>query len=406
MDEVVRTMKLHLRTDESTPELFDQLTHLYTEVCNYISQYIFDNGFELRFTELHKKLYPYIRSTYKLKSQLTISAFKTVTAKYKAIEEQLSKSPYVYKDETGKTQYIPRTLEWMVKPVHFSEPQADLVRNRDYSFLDDNNKLSINTLGKRAKVSYDVPECFDKYFDGTWKFGTAKLVRMGKEWYFHIPMTQEHENLFDRTKPSHVVGIDRGLRFIFTSYDERGKATFFSGEEIMQKRDKFLKVRSELQSRGTKSAKRKLKKLSGRESRWMSDVNHCISKALVEKYGAGTLFVIEDLEGVSFNEKNLSDRRKEQRGQLRSWTFYQFESMLNYKAEYAGAYVLKVPANYTSQRCPKCGRIHKANRHNKIHEYICDGCGYRSNDDRIGAMNLQFLGTMYVSGVDNPRFYK
>ena len=77
---------------------------------------------------------------------------------------------------------------------------------------------------------------------------------------------------------------------------------------------------------------------------------------------------------------------------------------LSYKAAETGSIVLKVPADYTSQRCPKCGRIHKANRDHEKHEYLCDACGYRSNDDRVGAMNLYTLGTMYVSGDMNPRF--
>lgn len=66
--------------------------------------------------------------------------------------------------------------------------------------------------------------------------------------------------------------------------------------------------------------------------------------------------------------------------------------------------MLEMSPKYTSQRCSKCGRIRKANRHHDTHEYVCDACGYRSNDDRLGAMNLQFLGALYVSGDANPRF--
>ena len=136
----------------------------------------------------------------------------------------------------------------------------------------------------------------------------------------------------------------------------------------------------------------------------MNDINHQLSKTLVERQGENTLYVIEDLAGVSFDEENLSNRIKSQRSEIRSWSFYQLEQFLNYKALEASSYVLKVPANYTSQRCPKCGRIHKENRHHKTHEYVCDACGYRSNDDRIGAMNLYELGTMYISSDTNPRF--
>ena len=120
----------------------------------------------------------------------------------------------------------------------------------------------------------------------------------------------------------------------------------------------------------------------------MTDVNHQITKTLVTEYGPETLFVLEDLKGVSFEEENLSKRSKTQRRQTRSWAFYQLEQLFTYKAKEIGADVIKVSPAYTSQRCPKCGRIHKENRHREIHEYICDVCGYRSNDDRVGAMNL------------------
>ena len=227
---------------------------------------------------------------------------------------------------------------------------------------------------------------------------------MNGNWYFHIPMTKNVSEEFSMDHVKHVVGIDRGIRFMVTSYDEKGKVTFVSGKEIQKKREHFQQVRSDLQSKGTKSAKRALKRISGRENRWMSDVNHQISKTLVTKYKAGTLFVLEDLKGVSFSDDLLGKRSAKDRQELRTWTFYQFEQDLTYKAQAIGSQVLKVKPDYTSQRCPKCGRIQKGNRHHDIHEYICDCCGYRSNDDRVGAMNIQILGTMYVSGDSNPRF--
>lgn len=66
--------------------------------------------------------------------------------------------------------------------------------------------------------------------------------------------------------------------------------------------------------------------------------------------------------------------------------------------------VLIVPAKYTSQRCPKCGQIRKENRNHDLHEYKCTSCGFRTNDDRVGAMNLQELGKQYVSGIEKPKF--
>ena len=76
-----------------------------------------------------------------------------------------------------------------------------------------------------------------------------------------------------------------------------------------------------------------------------------------------------------------------------------------YKSHEVKSEVLKVSAKYTSQRCPKCGSINKAHRHHNIHEYIYQ-CGYRSNDDRVGAMNIQLLGTLWISGEERPHFEK
>ena len=357
--------------------------------------------------KLQETLYQTIRTEFGLKSQFTISAFKTVTAHYKTVQEQLFQNPYRYENEKGETHFISRTLEWLKKPIVFRRPQADLVRGRDYSFVtaDDGQKLlSLNTLKKRIKVTFDLPKKFKEYFDGTWSFGSGKIVSMNGNWYFHIPMTKNVSEEFSMDHVKHVVGIDRGIRFWVTSYDEKGKVTFVSGKEIQKKREHFQQVRSEPQSKGTKSAKRALKRISGRENRWMSDVNHQISKTLVTKYKAGTLFVLEDLKGISFSDDLLGKRSAKDRQELRTWTFYQFEQDLTYKAQAIGSQVLKVKPDYTSQRCPKCGRIQKGNRHHDIHEYICDCCGYRSNDDRVGAMNIQILGTMYVSGDSNPRF--
>lgn len=404
MSDITKTMKLHIHTDAESDASFKELTERYSCACNEISRYVFDNGFILNFMSLQDKLYRSIRDNHGLKSQMTISAFKTVTARYKTVREQLFQNPYKYKDPDGKWNCITRTLEWLEKPICFNRPQADLVRGRDYSFVECGSFLSVNTLGRRVKVSFDVPEYFRQYFDGTWSFGTAKLVSLKGEWYFHIPMTKTVPDTSDATKPSHVVGIDRGLRFFMTTYDEKGRCDFFHGRDILRKRDAFADVRAELQARGTKSAKRKLKAISGRENRWMTDINHQLSKTLVTRYGKGTLFVMEDLRGVSFDESNLSNSSKHRRNQIRSWSFYQIEQMLAYKALETGSSVIRVSAEYTSQRCPKCGRIHKDNRHHDVHEYVCDACGYRSNDDRVGAMNIYELGTMYVSGDTNPRF--
>ena len=400
MSDLTKTVKLRINITPEQTELFRQMTEQYRQACNFVSQYIFDNQFDLAYLSLNKVLYAEIRSRFGLKSQMAQSSIKTVIAKYKTVKQQLLQRPYKYKDEKGNWKYITKTLEWLWKSVFFRRPKTDLVRDRDYSFVDKGQTLSINTLGGRVKCSF-FGEHFSAYLDGSYSLGTAKLVELNGLWYLHIPVTKTIED-FEKEKVRHVVGIDRGLRFLAVSYDEQGKTEFVSGKKIATKRRKFQEVRRQLQSKGTKSAKRRLKAISGRENRWMSDVNHRISKTLVQKYGKNTLFVLEDLMGISFEETNLS-RGAKQNYALRSWSFYQLEQFLSYKAHENKSEVLKVSAKYTSQRCPKCGTIHKENRDHRRHLYSCQ-CGYKSNDDRIGAMNIQFLGTMWISGDNNPRY--
>ena len=412
MTEIVKTMKLHIQVDNDQKRLLKDLTEQYRKACNHVSLYSFNEHFIMSYLKLVKPLYTTLRTQYGLKSQMAQSVCKTVIARYKTVQAQLQKKPYKIlldknKDDKMEYMFIPRNLEWLQKPIKFSRPQADLVYNRDYSFITDTNgvpMLSLNTLDKRIKVAYDLPECFKPYFDGSWKLGTGKIVSYKNKWYLHISVSKTVDEGFQNNNCKMVVGIDRGLRFIENHYDDNGLAFFTLGKDILEKRTKFNKVRQQLQSKNTKASKRVLKRLSERENRWMTDINHQLSKTLVEWYGKDTLFVIEDLTNVSFDENNLNKRAKKQRNEVRSWSFYQLGQFLIYKANESGSFVLEVDPKYTSQRCPKCGRIHKENRDHQKHLYICDKCGFTANDDEVASMNLNELGHRYLQGDKKPTF--
>ena len=137
-----------------------------------------------------------------------------------------------------------------------------------------------------------------KYFDHTiYRFGTAKLVNKHGKYFLHIPVTYDikESNISDICN---VVGIDRGINFIVATYDSKHKSGFVSGKAIKQKRANYSKLRKELQMRRTPSARRRLLAIGQRENRWMQDVNHQVSKALVMNNPKHTLFVLEDLSGV------------------------------------------------------------------------------------------------------------
>ncbi|ABX26705.1 RNA-guided endonuclease TnpB family protein [Lactobacillus helveticus] len=397
-----------LNIDDETAQAFSNTMCKYRDACNFISQYIFEHAFELKQSKLNKALYHDLRDKFELKSQMAQSAIKTVIARYKTVKTQLFQHPFRYdtgkKDGKGRGIWaqIYRDLTWLWQPINFKRPQLDLQRGRDWSYLSTANQLSLNTLNGRRKVDF-VCKGFDQYLDQTkWKFGSLKMLQLRGKWYIHLSATTAIPE-FEAEQAVHVVGIDRGLRFLAACYDEKGKSILFSGQKILRKRRKYKKLRAELQAKGTKSAKRRLKKIGQRENRWMSDVNHRLTKTLIDHYGSNTIYALEDLTDVRFaTEKSPKDQRYE----IVSWAFYQFEQFLTYKANLNSSAVVKVPAKYTSQRCPKCGRIHKDNRDHELHLYTCDKCGYKSNDDRLAAMNIQFLGTLYRSGEEAPQFNK
>ena len=78
---------------------------------------------------------------------------------------------------------------------------------------------------------------------------------------------------------------------------------------MKQKRANYSKLRKELQMRQTSSSRRRIKAIGGRENRWMQDINHQVSKALVKNNPKHTLFVLEDLSGI----RNATERVKTKR---------------------------------------------------------------------------------------------
>ena len=373
MEQMTITAKIQIIAAEADKVLLDETMSVYRNACNYVSDYVFRTH-DLKQFSLNKALYSTLREKFNLKSQMAQSVLKTVIARYKTILENQN--------------------EW-IKPS-FKKPQYDLVWNRDYSLTQ--NRFSINTLNGRVKLSY-FSDGMSKYFDHTiYKFGTAKLVNKHGKYYLHIPVTYEVEesNISDICN---VVGIDRGINFVVATYDSKHKSGFVSGKAIKQKRAKYSKLRKELQMRHTPSSRRRLKAIGQRENRWMQDINHQVSKALVENNPKHTLFVLEDLSGI----RNATERVKtKDRYVSVSWSFYDLEQKLIYKAKQNQSSVIKVDPHYTSQCCPCCGHVEKSNRNKKIHLFTCKKCGYKSNDDRIGAMNLYRMGIDYLADSQVP----
>ena len=373
MEQMTVTAKIQIVVNKTDKALLDETMSVYRDACNYVSDYVFRTH-DLKQFSLNKILYSALREKFGLKSQMAQSVLKTVIARYKTVLENQN--------------------EW-IRPT-FKKPQYDLVWNRDYSLTQ--NRFSVNTLKGRIKLPY-FTEGMSKYFDRIiYKFGTASLVSKHGKYYLHIPVTYDVEEC-DISDICNVVGIDRGINFVVATYDSKHKSGFVSGKTIKQKRANYSKLRKELQMRQTPSSRRRLKAIGQRENRWMQDVNHCVSKALVENNPKHTLFVLEDLSGI----RNATEHVKtKDRYVSVSWSFYDLEQKLMYKAKQNQSIVIKVDPAYTSQCCPICGHTEKANRNKKIHLFTCKNCGYKSNDDRIGTMNLYHMGIDYLADSQVP----
>ena len=415
---------------------FKQTMTTYKDACNIVSQYIFDNipkaadtktmssllsamNLQKVATINNERIYTILTTDLGLPSQIACEVFKTVVSNYKTVQTILKKQTvidgYQYDDNGNillykkgkhkgepKLAYVYKDLTFLQKPLCYKKPQLALPVARSYSFVNNFSRTSISVMNDRIKLKFKLTAKQKELFTNPdWKRGNARLVQTGKKWFLHISFTRKVPEI-DISNFDNIIGIDAGLRQIMTIYNPKTGQTFFkNGQNIKKKRRNYAKKRQSLQSKNTKSAKRRLKKLSGRENRWMTDVNHCLSKTLVSE-NPDTLIVVEDLTNVTFD--TVSHRKKENRYEHHSWAFYQLQQDIAYKAREHGSYLIKVNPAYTSQRCPKCGTICKENRDKTNHIYHCNNCHYQSNDDRVAAMNIVQLGQLKQQGVKKPSF--
>jgi IS605 OrfB family transposase len=234
-------------------------------------------------------------------------------------------------------------------------------------------QLTLSCIGKREKLILNVPEHFREIFD-TWEFCGGTLTYSKHSQQFWVRLVFETQ-----TPPAHsqgkVLGIDRGLYHIAVTSDGQ----FFSSSQVRATQRRYLYNRKTLQQKGTRSAKRRLKAMSGREKRFMRDVNHACTKKLANLPDVAT-FVLEDLSGIRQNR-----RGKKMNKWLGSWSFYQQDLFLTYKAEALGKRVVFGDPRYTSQKCNICKHVRRTNRTKS--RFHCRNCGHRDHSDLNAAKN-------------------
>lgn len=356
------TLKIKLEKDDDIIKTI----HHYTQALNFVSQSAFSNNKKVRNAmSLQKEYYSNIREKFNLPSQMSCNVFRDIAGKYKANKRKLKKA------------------------ISFRESHVNYTNNRDFSFK--NNILSICTIDGRKKFTIDMCDYHKGLFEKSSKINDSTLVkdRKGNIYFCLSIQITEPESL----TTGNTMGIDLGLSKLLTISTNSGKTMVINGGVIKDKRLKHLQLRKKLQRKGTRSSKRLLKKISGRENRFMRDVNYCAVKRVLDFAEQNNIshIGIEDLSGI-----RNSKVRKEQRRQLNSWAFYQFRQMLEYKAKLKSVNVVMVDPHYTSQACSKCGHTEKSNRKTQK-LFVCKSCGYNQNADINASSNIEFLTRLHRS---------
>jgi putative transposase len=234
------------------------------------------------------------------------------------------------------------------------------------------NLLTLSTIGKRERVMLKVPEYFQEVFS-SWKFTGLQLCYRNKRFFVHLNFQSESPSI----KDGDALGIDRGINNVV--YCSNGFSV--SGKPITAVKRRYSYRRRKLQEKGTRSAHRALRKMSGREKRFIQNENHRIAKQVVNL--PYQTFVLEELRQMKKNKGKKLNRR------ISGWSYYQLEKFLEYKAEALGKSLCFVDARYTSQKCNNCGYIARGNRNRE--EFICKSCGHTDHADYNAAKNIRDL---------------
>jgi putative transposase len=247
--------------------------------------------------------------------------------------------------------------------------------------------VSIWALGGRQQIGFVCSRSAWELLQGEWK--EAKLCLQQGRFYLQVACEVAEP---EPVAVEHILGIDLGLVNIATDSD----GDHYRGNRVIGIRERRYRQRRRMQAIGTKSAKRVLSRLSGRERRFMRDVNHQISKQLVEKAKrTGRGLALEDLSGI--RERVRVSRR--QRRRLHGWAFHQLEKMVKYKAQKVGLPVFAVDPAYTSQRCSQCGHISRSNRQSQA-VFQCVECGFSAHADHNAAVNVSAAAGLLINQAD------
>ncbi|GAW92339.1 RNA-guided endonuclease InsQ/TnpB family protein [Calderihabitans maritimus] len=347
---LVKTVKCKLQVNIEQAAVLLETLQRFADACNDILCVSQENHTTNK-VKLQHLCYRNIKEKYGLQANLVIRAIARVAEATKKKRKQS-------------------------KPRKF-KPTSMSLDQRTFSFNEKRWEVSISTVAGRLKLPLAIGN-FQRGLLAGQKPTSATLCynRRTKEFYINIVVNRE---VPFPPKGGNVIGVDRGIYNLATT----SNGLKFSGRQAIHVRRHYARLRQVLQTKGTDGAQKLLKRLSGKEHRWMTDLNHKISKAIVNSCKPGDVIVMEDLRYIRERIRAIKGQRLFQH----SWAFGQLGRFIEYKAAERGIAVVYVDPRHTSQRCPKCSNTARDNRHG--HLFRCTSCGFVGHADIVAATNIR-----------------
>ncbi|HEU5227221.1 MAG TPA: transposase [Ktedonobacteraceae bacterium] len=392
------TAKLKLTTTPEQHAALRQTQLAYRDGLNAVSQYAFAHGKTSNVTTLHKGMYAELRTRYRLPSQLACSVERQVAATYKGLWTKLLKNR-----EHRRQKITKKRFKGLDQPPRYSSPTVQYTYERDYTFQREQH-LSIGTLNGRISLPYQGYFKHLLLIQQGARIGDAKLWydQPKKQFYVLVSLTMDLPEPTCASLPE-VVGVDVGVRYLAVTSTATGKATFHPGKRVRHRANHYARLRKRLQKKGTRGAKRRLRRIGQRERRLKLQANHQIAKEIVNEHPQA-LIGLEQLTDIRERTRRRKRKRKKNgKGTEKvspkarkanrvysQWSFAELHALISYKAALSGSLAVKVDADYTSKACPKCGHTADENRPGKGLLFVCQSpkCGYILHADLVGARNL------------------
>jgi len=368
MVEVRRTVVVKLDVADSDEALLHETVEEYLWAANYVVRDAWqDDDKPTSKTKLHDRTYSAVREQTRLQANLVQSARNKAAEAIKGV---------VARWKQGKTASQPQ----------FTTPSVRYDK-RSATFHADH--VSLSTVGGRIEAEYVLPPEGDnphtEYLrnDEYEVTGATLQYRDGTDtFYLHIGTKAEVESEMPATGDtghSTVLGVDLGIEQIAVT----STGMFWSGGYLNHRRREYERVRGDLHQTGTESAHRTIEELGARETRWVEDYLHRISKAIVQEA------ITHGCDVIAFED--LTDIRDRMPGAktFHAWAFRRLYDYVAYKAEAEGIEATQVDPAYTSQRCSTCGTTLRENRPSQA-RFCCQKCGYEANADYNAAKNIGF----------------